>query len=37
MWKEVGYYNGGYLAVGAMLTVLGIGIAFYQYNRKDIA
>ena len=29
--------NGGYLAVGAMLTVLGIGIAFYQYNRKDIA
>ena len=32
-----GSINMGYLSVGRVLTVIGIGMAFYRYSRKDIA
>lgn len=29
--------NGGYLAVGMVFTLIGVGIAFWKYSKKDIA
>lgn len=29
--------NGRYLAVGMVFTLVGIGVAFWQYRKKDIA